>query len=78
MSIEALAALLAGARAVVGVDTGLTHLAVALQVPTVALYTATEPGLTGVYGRGFHCNLGGRQQCPAVVNVLTELRSVLL
>lgn len=77
MSIEALAALLAGARAVVGVDTGLTHLAVALKVPTVALYTATEPGLTGVYGSGFHRNLGGRQQCPAVVDVLTELHPVL-
>lgn len=77
MRIDALATLLGGARAVVGVDTGLTHLAVALKIPTVALYTATEPGLTGVYGAGIHRNLGGKGQCPAVAAVLAELTPVL-
>jgi len=77
MRIDALATLLGGARAVVGVDTGLTHLAVALKTPTVALYTATEPGLTGVLGSGFHRNLGGAGQCPAVTDVLAELSPVL-
>ncbi len=77
MQIDALASLLAGARAVVGVDTGLTHLAVALKVPTVALYTATDPGLTGVYGTGFQRNLGGKDQCPAVSAVIDELLPVL-
>lgn len=76
MTIEALAALLAASRAAVGVDTGLTHLAVALQVPTVALYTATDPGLTGVLGSGFHRNLGGKQQVPQPVEVLAELNAV--
>lgn len=73
MPIDALATLLAGARAVVGVDTGLTHLAVALKVPTVALYTATEPGLTGVYGTGFLRNLGGKGQCPTAAAVTEEI-----
>ena len=77
MTIPDLAALLAGARAVVGVDTGLTHLAVALQVPTVALYTATDPGLTGVLGAGFYRNLGGKAQVPAADRVLGELQRVL-
>ena len=77
MTIPDLAALLAGARAVVGVDTGLTHLAVALQVPTVALYTATDPGLTGVLGAGFHRNLGGKTQVPSADRVLVELQRVL-
>lgn len=76
MTIEALAALLAASRAAVGVDTGLTHLAVALQVPTVALYTVTDPGLTGVLGSGFHRNLGGKQQIPQPVEVLAELNAV--
>lgn len=76
LRIDTLASLLAGAQAVVGVDTGLTHLAVALTVPTVALYTATEPGLTGVYGSGFHRNLGGTGQCPGVAEVLAELAPV--
>ncbi len=77
MRIETLASLLAGARAAVGVDTGLTHLAVALKVPTVALYTATDPGLTGVLGTGFHRNLGGRDQSPPAAAVLAELQSAL-
>lgn len=73
LSIPQLAALLAGARSAVGVDTGLTHLAVALMVPTVALYTATDPGLTGVYGTAFHCNLGGKGQVPSAAQVLEQL-----
>lgn len=74
MSIPELAGLLAGARAAVGVDTGLTHLAVALKVPTVALYTATDPGLTGVLGVAFHRNLGGKEQIPSHEAVLGELQ----
>ena len=77
MGIADLASLLAGARAAVGVDTGLTHLAVALGLPTVALYTATDPGLTGVLGSAFHRNLGGKAQVPAPDAVLGELRAVL-
>ncbi|MBT9523198.1 MAG: lipopolysaccharide heptosyltransferase I [Dechloromonas sp.] len=77
MNIPDLAALLAGGRAAVGVDTGLTHLAVALKVPTVALYTATDPGLTGVLGVGFHRNLGGKEQIPSPASVLAELQSAL-
>ena len=75
LTIPQLAALLAGARSAVGVDTGLTHLAVALKVPTVALYTATDPGLTGVYGTAFHCNLGGKGQVPSAGQVLERLAS---
>ena len=77
MSIPDLASLLAGGRAAVGVDTGLTHLAVALKVPTVALYTATDPGLTGVLGVGFHRNLGGKDQIPTPAAVLAELQLAL-
>jgi heptosyltransferase-1 len=46
--LPALASLLARAVWVVGVDTGLTHLAAALGTPTVALFTATDPRLAGV------------------------------
>ena len=77
MTIPYLASLLAGGRAAVGVDTGLTHLAVALKVPTVALYTATDPGLTGVLGVGFHRNLGGKDQIPSPAAVLAELQTAL-
>ncbi|KZE28869.1 lipopolysaccharide heptosyltransferase I [Crenobacter luteus] len=58
------AALLGHARAVVGVDTGLTHLANALDVPLVGIYTDTEPSLTGVVEGPRAVNLGGTGQCP--------------
>ncbi|SFM88238.1 heptosyltransferase-1 [Pleomorphomonas diazotrophica] len=45
------ASLIGRASAVVGCDTGLTHLAAALDRPTVALFLSTKPGLTGVAGR---------------------------
>lgn len=49
LSITELAGLFSGARLVIGLDTGLTHLAVALGRPTVALFCASDPRLTGVY-----------------------------
>ncbi|RMG49530.1 MAG: lipopolysaccharide heptosyltransferase I [Gammaproteobacteria bacterium] len=52
MGLAELAPWLAGAAAYVGVDTGLAHLAAALDTPGVTLYGATEPGLTGTMGRG--------------------------
>ncbi|HET6267258.1 MAG TPA: lipopolysaccharide heptosyltransferase I [Acidobacteriota bacterium] len=45
------ASILAGATAVVGGDTGLTHIAAALSVPAVSLYGATDPLLTGALGQ---------------------------
>jgi heptosyltransferase-1 len=45
-----MARILAGARAVVAVDTGLGHLAAALNVPGVSLYGPTDPKLTGALG----------------------------
>jgi len=66
------AGILAHARAVIGVDTGLAHLAVALKRPTIGLYLSTQPALTGLYsghggnsgnsgggGSGGAINLGG-------------------
>ena len=49
-SLEQMASHLAGARAVVAVDTGLGHLAAALSTPAVTIYGATKPGLTGTMG----------------------------
>lgn len=50
-NLQGIAAELSIAAAVVGVDTGLAHLAAALQVPGITLYGATQPGLTGARGR---------------------------
>lgn len=78
LDILGAAALLAHARAVIGVDTGLTHLAAALDRPVVALYCGTQPGLTGVYaGQGAPVrNLGGPGLIPEVAAVLSALYQV--
>lgn len=70
LNLAALAGLLAGARLVVGVDTGLVHLAAALARPTVALYTASDPDLTGVIGVAPYANLGQRGRPPTVEETL--------
>jgi heptosyltransferase-1 len=70
--IEA-AALLGNARAVIGVDTGLSHLAAALNVATIGIYTATDPGLTGLYAGDRAINLGGKHLSPSVDEILQTL-----
>ena len=45
------AAILGRSTLVIGADTGLTHLASAFGLPTVAIFLATEPGLTGPRGK---------------------------
>src|SRR6185369_6493581 len=50
--LDMVAKLIAGARFVVGVDTGLMHLAAALGVPLVAIFTGSRPDLTGPVGNG--------------------------
>lgn len=59
MTLVEAAALLSRASAVIGVDTGLAHLSVALARPTVGLYLTTSPTLTGLYGNALAINLGG-------------------
>lgn len=80
MSLAELAAVLANAVASVGVDTGLIHLAVALEVPAVAIYTDTDPVLTGVFGAHPErsLNLGGIGQIPSCDSVLAALDRVIL
>lgn len=51
MNLAGVAKIIAGARACVAVDTGLGHLAAALDVPTVSLYGPTLPGRVGAYGQ---------------------------
>ena len=70
MSLRAAAAMLARADCVVGVDTGLAHLAVALGRPTVGLYVTTQPRLTGLYGDDRAINLGGgNEHQPSIPGV---------
>ena len=50
MSITAIAEKLVEAAGVIGLDTGFSHLAGALETPTIALYGATSPTKVGLIG----------------------------
>ncbi|MGL4979887.1 MAG: glycosyltransferase family 9 protein, partial [Plesiomonas sp.] len=52
LSLAEVAGVLAGAKTVISVDTGLSHLAAALDKPNITLYGPTDPGLIGGYGQG--------------------------
>ncbi len=78
LSLRQLAGLIGQAKAAVGVDTGLSHLAVALGIPTVALFTDTDPTRTGVFaGTSQATNLGGRGQMPTPEQVLAAISPAL-
>ena len=67
--LDAVARLIAGAQFVVGVDTGLLHLAAALGVPLVAIFAGSKPGLTGPVGNGPITVLGTDGTAPSVETV---------
>jgi heptosyltransferase-1 len=60
---------MAAARFVIGVDTGLLHLAAALGVPLVGIFVGSEPGLTGPRGRGPIAVVGGKGETPTMHDV---------
>ena len=72
MDLWVAATLIAHASFVIGVDTGLTHLAVALGRPTVGIYVATDPRLTGLHGED-GTSLGAPGRAPTVDEVLAAL-----
>jgi len=76
MALPSVADVLAFSHLVVGVDTGLAHLAVALNRPTIGLYCATDPGLTGLFGDERAVNLGGIRSAPSVEHVLVTLKQI--
>lgn len=73
LALDDIAALLGKAHVVIGVDTGLTHLAAALNVPTLGIYCATDPAATGIYPAPHAVNLGGIGAPPAVDEVISAL-----
>jgi lipopolysaccharide heptosyltransferase I len=74
--LDAVARLIAGAAFVVGVDTGLMHLAAALGVPLVAIFAGSEPGLTGPIGAGPIEVLGGQGARVSVDDVLRAVERI--
>jgi heptosyltransferase-1 len=73
MSLAQLGELFFKARNVVGLDTGLTHLAAALGAATVGIYCGSDPALTGLYGAAHAKNVGAPGRTPEVAEVLKSL-----
>jgi heptosyltransferase-1 len=64
-SLPSVAGILSRAELVVGVDTGLVHLAAALGTPTISLFVATDPELAGVArANPLAVDLGGVGHAP--------------
>ena len=65
------------AKLVIGVDTGLTHLAAVLCVPTIELYVDSPKWKTEGYWSQQVINLGDKQEAPNLEEVLTAAKRLL-
>jgi heptosyltransferase-1 len=74
--LDGVARMIARAAFVVGVDTGLVHLAAALGVPLVAIFVGTEPGQHGPLGAGKIEIVGGLGQMPSIDDVRAAVAKV--
>jgi heptosyltransferase-1 len=67
--LDDVARLIASAEVVIGVDTGLLHLAAALGVPLVAIFAGSRPELTAPVGNGPMRVLGAFGNAPELKEV---------
>ena len=76
-SLDLTAQMIGNAALVIGVDTGLMHLAAAYRVPLVGIYVSTDPGLTGPVGTGRMAVLGGKSGPPSAWQVIDAAERLL-
>jgi len=77
ISIEETYALIAHAAIIIGVDTGLTHLAAVLGKPTVEIYCDSPRWKTEGYWSEKIANLGDLQQPPTVTEVFNACQRLI-
>ena len=77
LTLKQATVLLGQAQCVVGVDTGLLHLANALNKPLCGIYTDTDPLATGVLPTMRSVNLGKKGETPSVDAVMVALQGAL-
>ena len=77
MDLTSVARLLAGARMMVGLDSGLTHLAAALGRPTIGIYRASTPVRTPLVGSNYTASLGDRGASPSREAVMAAVEQAL-
>lgn len=74
--LDSVAKLIAGAEFVVGVDTGLLHLAAALGVPLAAIFAGSQPSLTKPVGSGKLTVLGAHGAPPTLDAVTAAVKQL--
>ncbi|HEY1089513.1 MAG TPA: glycosyltransferase family 9 protein, partial [Burkholderiaceae bacterium] len=77
MSLDVAARFLAGARVVVGLDTGFTHLAAALGRPTIGIFCDSDSVQAAVYGDAFCESFGQKGAPPSLQTVHASLQRAL-
>lgn len=77
LSLRETAAVLWGARLMVGLDSGLTHLSAALGRPTLGIYCATPVVRTPISGPGHAVSLGDRGAPPSLPEVLAAIDAAM-
>jgi len=77
MSLESVARVLASARIMVGLDSGLTHLSAGLGRPTIGIYKASTPVRTPLQGSSYTASLGERGSEPSAETVLSAVEQAL-
>ncbi|NYT82727.1 lipopolysaccharide heptosyltransferase I [Alcaligenaceae bacterium] len=77
MSLTEVAKVLAGARIMVGLDSGLTHLSAGLGRPTIGIYKASTPVRTPLEGPAYTASLGERGNAPSAETVLSAVDQAL-
>lgn len=76
LKINQLANMISQAKHVIGVDSGLTHLSSALNIPTICIFKKSKPHLTGVKNsNGLSVNIGNFDQDVSVDEVIRNFES---
>ena len=65
------------AEIIIGVDTGLVHLANALNKKTIAIFTDTDPHKTGIVESNIAKNIGNIRKVPLCINVINLSEQIL-
>ncbi len=76
LSLDALACRMAASSGVIGVDSGLSHLAVALDLPHVQIFSQDRAWRAGPVGRDYQTVVGGAQ-APDVAQVWDRWQAVI-